>query len=169
MTLKGFLYYQVLTLLVGLFPVTISTFIIYSQRLKKAVNQANQLNDAIQSPKAIPTESLQLPSQNKSESFTTNVDQLLCIKSVENYVEVYSLRDDQLKKTILRNTLKNIQENLLEFDCFEQCHRSYLVNLDKVQHFTGNAQGLSLKFSDDLPLEVPVSRSYVKHIRANLS
>ena len=132
--------------------------------MKKAICEANQLNHSLHPIKEHSSESLQLPSQNKSETYTAKVNELLCIKSVENYIEVYTVKESKLSKTILRNTLKNLQENLLEFDCFEQCHRSYLVNLNKVQHFTGNAQGLSLQFSNEIQLKVPVSRRYVKHI-----
>jgi hypothetical protein len=167
-SLEGFLYYQTWTILVGVFPVTISTFVVYSQRLKTAMKEAGQLNASLHPPAEKTHANLEIPSQNKSETIKINVDQLLSVKSVENYVEVYALINNQLSKTILRNTLKNIQVSMKEYDFIEQCHRSYIVNLEKVSSFKGNAQGLTLSFNNSIPLEIPVSRSYVQHIKDQL-
>lgn len=168
LSLKGFLYYQSWTVLVGIFPVTFSTFIVYNQRLKTAIREAGQLNASLHIPAEKTHKMVEIPSHSKSETLKIDLNQLLSIKSIENYVEVYTLINNQVNRTILRNTLKNIQYSLKAFDCIEQCHRSYLVNLEKVSSFKGNAQGLSLRFSTSIPLEIPVARSYVQHIKDQL-
>ena len=97
-----------------------------------------------------------------------NSQELLAIKAIENYIEVYAYQHGKLNKTVLRNTLKNAEESLIGLKNISKCHRSYLVNLEKVKHFSGNAQGLTLNFGNSLELSVPVSRAYVKTIKESL-
>jgi len=165
---KGFLFYQGVTLAVGFFPVTIGTLISYSKQLKRSVKAAKQLNSQLK-PQVKKQDLLKIPSRNKSENLELPLTDLLLIKSVENYVEVYRLKEEEKQKEVLRNTLSDIEEFLKPYPSVKRCHRSYLVNLDQVSSFSGNAQGLKLKFREADGAEVPVSRKYVKPIKAFLS
>ena len=167
-SLKSFWFYQGLTLSVGIFPVVISTLFVYNMSLKTMVREANQLNLAVNIDKKSDVEIIHIPSHNKSEELSLNSEELLAIKAVENYIEVYANHEGKLNKTVLRNTLKNIEESLTVVKHINKCHRSYLVNLEKVKHFTGNAQGLTLNFGESIELSVPVSRAYVKTIKESL-
>lgn len=168
-SLKSFWFYQGLTLAVGIFPVVISTLFVYNLRLKTMVKEASELNLAVRDEEKTNEETIHIPSQNKSEELNLNSKELLAIKAVENYIEVYANKNGKINKTVLRNTLKNAEESLVTFESINKCHRSYLVNLDKVIHFSGNAQGLTLSFGDSIELSVPVSRAYVKTIKASLN
>ncbi|NNK69400.1 MAG: LytTR family transcriptional regulator [Flavobacteriaceae bacterium] len=48
-----------------------------------------------------------------------------------------------------------------------RCHRSYIINVDHVQHISGNLQGYQLELSGFQDL-VPVSRSYTRRIKTLL-
>lgn len=133
------------------------------------VTEAAQLNEAVDSRPKIDSDQIIIPSQNKSEELNLDVEELLAIKAVENYIEVYAKHNGKLSKTVLRNTLKNAEESLASVNNVSKCHRSYLVNLKKVNHFSGNAQGLTLNFGESVELSVPVSRAYVKAIKENLN
>lgn len=165
---NGFIFYQGMTLMVGLFPVTISTFVIYSNRLKKAVDDAKGLNSALTTKEINSSGLIHIPSQNKSENLEIDINHLLAVKAIENYIEVYVLDKDGLQKSILRNTLKNLDTVFSDFKFIQKCHRSYLVNLNNVKGFSGNAQGLKLGFDDSIDLSVMVSRAYVKEIKLQL-
>ncbi len=165
--LNGFLFYQGMTVLVGLFPVTLSTFIVYNRRLKEAVEIANSLNQSTKNT----TEGgrqIEINSNNKSESFKLSLNQVYAIKSMENYIEVFYDEDGKQRKTI-RNTISKIDTDLKDISSLKRCHRSYIVNLEKVSSFRGNAQGLSLSlvYWDDFI--IPVSRQYVSSIKESLS
>lgn len=166
-TLNDFLLFQGITLLVGLIPVTISTFTVYNKRLSASLKQANELNSTIGKGKESHT-IVNIPSKNKSEELKIDIHSLLAVKAVENYVEVYLQQNNTITKEVLRNSLKDIELSLTHFDFIQKCHRSYLVNLQLVKHFSGNAQGLTLNFDPRLDLKVPVSRSYVKRIKESL-
>jgi len=169
LNLKGFLLYQGITLLVGLFPFTVSTFAIYSNRLKKAIKEADHLNASLSPQHTSVQNYFEIPSQNKSENLSIDINALLAIKAIENYIEIYSLKNGMVSKTIIRNTLKNIEEAFSGFDFIKKCHRSYLVNLQNVEQFSGNAQGLTLDFGKENSIEVLVSRSFVKEIKMYLT
>lgn len=165
LSLNGFLKYQGITLLIGSFPVIISTLIIHQKRLKAALKEAKALNQSISIENTLNDEVLSIPSKNKSEELKLKLNQLLFIKSVENYVEVHIESENGSEKHILRNTLKEVENALEAYPKIKRCHRSYLVNLKKVEAFSGNAQGLSLKLKSTQSEEIPVSRSYVAEIK----
>lgn len=156
--------FQALTLVIGIFPITISTFIIYFTRLKEALRDAQLLNQTIHKEHTSDTQLLNIPSQNKSEQISLILDKLLYIKAIENYVEVQT----DTEKIIVRNTLKSIEQSISAYPQIRRCHRSYLVNLHQVASFSGNAQGLSLQFKTSGVEDIPVSRTYVPEIKANL-
>ena len=162
---RTFLMFQAMTLVIGIFPVTISTLLNYYFRLKQALLSANQLNQSIhhnQPPQ--PTSKIIIPSQNKSENLEVETSSLLFVKAIENYVEIGTAERNYL----IRNTLKNIELTLTAYPQFKKCHRSYLVNLEKIESFSGNAQGLTLKLTAPDKEEIPVSRAYVASIKASL-
>ncbi|MEQ8907731.1 MAG: LytTR family DNA-binding domain-containing protein [Vicingaceae bacterium] len=168
LSLQGFLFYQGVTIAVGLIPVTIGTLLNYHKKLKAAVKEASDLNASIQQ-KAEHHELIEIPSKNKSEELKVELDQLLALKAVENYLEVYLNRTETTKKEIIRNTLSEVEQSLSSYPSLKRCHRSFLVNLDQVESFSGNAQGLSLRLKNSNTLSIPVSRSYVKEIKAVLA
>ena len=169
LSLNGFLFYQGLTLVVGLFPVAISTLMVYNRRLTKMVKEAQDLNNSVVISEVAEIQTIEIPSQNKSEELKFELDELLAVKAVENYVEVYLLQENNISRMVLRNTLKNVAESLSSIPSIQKCHRSYLVNMQKVKAFTGNAQGLTLDFGSSIDVTVPVSRVFVKPIREKLS
>lgn len=166
--LKGFMIYEGITLLVGVFPVIISTLLIFQNRLKKALNKARELNQSVSAKKNTTDEMIHIPSKNKSEDFKIPLNTLLCIRAVENYIEVCFDENKKVKKHILRNTLKEVENVFENHSQIIKCHRSYLVNLEKISSFSGNAQGLKLHLITPNEVEIPVSRSYVEEIKKRL-
>ncbi len=164
---NGFLFYQGVTITIGSIPVTISTLTNYNRKLKNALAEAAVLNVSMSSKTINRHQEIEIPSKNKKENLIISLDNLLAVSAIENYVEIYYL-EGELQKKMVRNTLKNIKEVLSNFNYIQQCHRSYLVNLEKITEFNGNAQGLSLNFGNDVELQIPVSRKFVPEIKKAL-
>jgi len=80
-----------------------------------------------------------------------------------NYVTVYFLEGKNVKKEILRTTMKNIETEFKERKQIIRCHKSYFVNLDKVSNTSENARALHLHLYE-LDFQVPVSRNFSKSI-----
>ena len=67
-------------------------------------------------------------SENKTEILTLHVAEIVFIRSADNYVEITYKRDDNFKKSLIRNTLRNIELQVKEYSNFIRCHRICLVN-----------------------------------------
>lgn len=97
-------------------------------------------------------------SVNNTELMIPESD-FLCIQSMENYCALYYLDKDVVKKMWLRISLSNILKQV-QTQTIKRCHRSYIVNLDKVRNLKDNAQGYKLILSE-MDFDIPVSRSFI--------
>jgi len=165
-TLKGFFYFYRMVLPIALFPVLIFYLLDYIYQLKKNQQFAQNLNQHI-TPKTTVTTTIHFKDENGKADFSLPLDQLFFIKAANNYVEINYLEADKMRKHLLRNSIKNIDQQL-DFPTVKRCHRSYLVNMDKVGKITGNAQGYKIHFPFSAEFVVPVSRSKGKELLAIL-
>ena len=166
LTFKGFFYFYRGVLPIALFPVIIFSFLDYIYQLKQNQQFAQNLNQYI-TPKSTTTTDIHFKDENGKADFSLPLDQLFFIKAANNYVEINYLEADKIKKHLLRNSIKNIDQQL-EYPTIKRCHRSYLVNMDKVGKITGNAQGYKIHFPFAAEFVVPVSRSKGKELLAIL-
>ena len=99
-----------------------------------------------------------LTGDYQHEKVEVNTGNLHLIASANNYIKVYHEKKGSLSYSIIRSTLKKTEEILVDHTNFFKCHRAYIINLDKVIHVEGNAQGYKVKIQghDDL---IPVSRN----------
>jgi len=103
--------------------------------------------------KLIPIEDeiLTIQGDNKLDILKLNKSDLVCITSVQNYVEVFFVQNDQLQSRLIRSSLKKIRE---ELDFVVQVHRSHLINPRHIK-FWKSYNVISLT-----KIEVPVSKKY---------
>jgi DNA-binding LytR/AlgR family response regulator len=64
---------------------------------------------------------------------------------------------------MLRNTLRTMEDELRE-ESVIRCHRSYLVNIEKVKLIRREKDGLSLELDSIPACTVPVSRTYMHDV-----
>jgi len=109
---------------------------------------------------------LNVEGENKNEKVKFAKEELLFIKASDNYVVLHLNKDGKIVKHMLRSSLSKIATQVADEDIF-QVHRSYLVNLENVKTLSGKSPNyvLELKSSKE---EIPVSRTKVKMIRAQL-
>lgn len=107
---------------------------------------------------------IELISDNDGENLRLLVSDLVYIKSADNYVEVGYIDQAVLKKKMLRSTLKNIEQQLVEFNKFTRTHRSSIVNIEYVEKLNKsfNSYWLSL---DNTKETIPVSRQYLLTVK----
>ena len=84
-------------------------------------------------------------------------------RSMDNYCEVYFYKDKTVRKEIIRITLGKLAEQLIGVN-IHRCHRSYLVNFDKILSKEGNAKGFLLRFADVNEYAL-VSRSMIPAVK----
>jgi hypothetical protein len=108
-----------------------------------------------------------LQAENEKDNLTILYTSFLAATSADNYVKVFYQENNKLKTTIIRSTLKRVEENTASFPQFFRCHRTAIVNMCAVQSVNGSAQGYRLQ----LPLlqdEIPVSRNLNQVVKEKL-
>ncbi|MEM7102176.1 MAG: LytTR family DNA-binding domain-containing protein [Bacteroidota bacterium] len=101
-----------------------------------------------------------LSSENGKDKIGIALNQLLYLEAQDNYVAVFHLEGDVIRKNLFRNTLKNMEASFHELPVV-RCHRSYLVNLANIQSIARKGRQLKL-YLTDLPHPISVSRSYLE-------
>lgn len=167
---KAFLYFQFYTLVVGVIPVVVITILqqnlLLAQNLRLANEFSNELN--LKQGKLLLEELICLTSENGKDKIQLNLSDLIYIGSTGNYVQIFYMKDDKLQNILLRNTLKQIEDQLIDSESILKCHRAFLVNKDRIIQVNGNSQGLRLVLKDAND-EIPVSRNFAKSMKHNLN
>lgn len=169
LTLESMAYSLFMTASLGVFPVTLGIIINYYFHLKKNVSEANFIGKNINKSPLHSTgkpkkEKLMITNAEGTEKIPVSASDLIRIEAAQNYVEVVYLEEGEMKRTLLRNTLKAVSDQLKSYPFLVQTHRSHLINLKKVDQIEGNAQGLQLR-SKVLDNAVPVSRSKISRVK----
>ena len=133
----------------------------------QAESRVQSLEAAMNQPKEAlakqPSDSLTL-SGTTSEKIALNINDLLFIETVGNYVKVCHLRNGQVRTDMLRATSKQMEDDLHHYPMIVRCHRAFLVNLAQVEQIISKSGSMQLiiKHSHD---NIPVSRSNVSQIK----
>lgn len=91
-------------------------------------------------------------------------EDLLYLKSADNYVYIYYLNSKkEIVNYLLRNTLKNIEENISNINLI-RCHRFYMVNSRNVKLLRKAKDGLLLELDTEAQCEIPVSKTYLSAV-----
>lgn len=165
---RGFLFFQLYTLGVGFFPIIFYMMIKYTHLLRSNIQTANDLSGSIskaQTPNCQSQDNkLRIHSELKKDDLEIDGRDLVYAETADNYVAVYHLVDNSLQKSMVRSTLGRLETDVEGLPRLVRCHRAFLVNLDFLESFRGNAQGLQLrlKFGQN---EIPVSRNMVSKIK----
>lgn len=158
---EGFLWFQGVTLLVSVFPVAFIVIIKQNRLMRKNREEAGRLSGRLRRYKkmeSVDRMKVSLTGENFDDLIVLPAADILYLQSADNYIEVCFVDNGDIKKKLLRNTLKAARGQLKNFTSFYRCHRSWIVNLDRVVAVNGNAQGYRLVL-DKTDIQVPVSRS----------
>jgi hypothetical protein len=153
---KGYAIFNMVgyTFILGIFPtvgVVISNYI-YHLKQYSTPPQPTLASEQTQSLE------LTLVSENEKDTLRVSTLNLLYIESSDNYSTVVFLKDEQVTKELIRSSLTRL-EGQIQVKSIVRCHRSFIVNLDKVVKVSGNAQGFKLHLSGT-DFIVSVARKY---------
>lgn len=95
--------------------------------------------------------------------FSVNKDSLLYIEATENYVNIYYLNKGKVSKYLLRDTMKKMEE-IFAGTAVIRCHRSYMINSEKVKVIRKEKEGLVLELDNQAVRDIPVTRTYVENV-----
>ena len=168
--LNHFLFVIFYTLKVGIVPSAVLVVVAHNYRLRQNLAQARSMSQAVhqqhEKQAQVPTGNITMQLE-EVDPISVQVENLLYIAAADNYVELYTLQQDRLQKSLHRGSLKLAEQALEGYGpLFFRCHRSFIVNMSQVTEVQGNSQGYRLL----LPFEqqVPVSRSSAEALKERL-
>jgi hypothetical protein len=154
------------TSLVLLLPYSIS-ILFFSWKEKNRLLQAQQDDDG-----AVPTHKKSLIGfqDEKGElKISIMLENLVLIESAENYATIHYINKDKLNTFLIRNSLKWIEDNLTKDTSLVRCHRSYIINLDKVRVFKKTKNGIFMELEAPDTPDIPVSKTYYNKVMEKFS
>jgi len=95
--------------------------------------------------------------------FSIKTENLLYLESADNYVNIYYLDKEKVSRFILRNTIKRLEDDFKGTEVI-RCHRSYMVNFEKVKILRKDKDELKLELDVVNAIDLPVSKTYVKSV-----
>jgi len=152
------------TSLVLLLPYSV-LWLYFSWKDKK--DQIDRLAD-IQSFSANPRNMIPFYDEKGILKFSIKKENLLYLEAAENYVNICYLNKGNVSKYLLRDTLKKMEESFSGTEII-RCHRSYIVNFDKVKVIRKDKDGLKLELDNPSAIDLPVSKTYVNAVMQTFS
>lgn len=96
-------------------------------------------------------------------------DSLLYIESADNYATIHYLNKEKIAHFLIRNSLKWMDENISKDGPLVRCHRSYMVNLDKVKVMRKTKDGIILELDALNTPDIPVSKTFYDKVMQKFS
>lgn len=102
-----------------------------------------------------------IKSDKSKEEIELLLSQFLCVEAKGNYSKIFYLKNNKLNDKMMLISLKSIEEQLEKYEKIIRCHKSFIVNKNKISHISGNSQRYKINFKE-LRFTIPVSRSFSK-------
>ncbi len=151
------------TFTLAIIPSTFMILLDHNRKLKKYVDEVQQLNIPVNPPQPKTISNINIQTDAANEQLTIKPDLFLYAEADGNYVIVFHHNNSHIEKKMYRTTLTKL-DTQIPLEHIIKCHRSFIVNLDKVNDVKGNAQGFKLSL-DASPAQVPVSRKFVPLVK----
>lgn len=104
---------------------------------------------------------IEIQGSGNYESLRLLLNDLICIQSSDNYVEVTYKESGELKKQLIRNKLADVESSRPELI---RTHRSFLINPYHFKQWRTGNRKVNVVLSSDI--EVPVSKTYQPAVEA---
>ena len=159
---RSFFEFLGITVAVGIFPVMIMVFLVERNLSSKNTIKADEYSKLLSKEKKEQNEQMNIQSETtKSMNMNLSVQNFVFATSDNNYSTIFYEKDGRLEKELLRLSFKNLENQVSQFEQIIRCHKSYIVNRDRIVDIRGNARSLmlSVELFDDM---IPVSRSFPK-------
>ena len=109
------------------------------------------------------------PDEKGEIKISIVLENLLFVDSADNYATIHYLNKLKTSHFLIRNSLKWMEENLTKDSPLVRCHRSYIVNLDKVKVLRKTKDGIYLELDAINAPDIPVSKTYYERVMNKFS
>lgn len=99
---------------------------------------------------------------------SVKLDHLLYIEAADNYVNIFYLNNERVTRFMLRNSLKNLEEQLKDTEVV-RCHRRFMVNCSKVRVIRREKEGVVLELDSLDTIDLPVTKTFLENVTRNFT
>ena len=168
----NFIIFIGITFSLGIFPVTISVFLIYFLKLRKHTQEAYQYSAGIKESslhkRGNSSNLLSLKDEHGEILGEWKIEDILRMESAQNYIEIfYFTNENKVKRDLIRMTMKEVEQQSDSVNSLFRTHRSHIVNTEYIQKVKGNAQGLQISLRGSKEF-VPVARSRISAFKKTM-
>ncbi len=149
-----------ITALVVIIPYIILTLFFSWQDKTRKLESLRQLSEEVSEKSA---KLLPFYDEKGVMRFSMIPADIIYLEAADNYVTIYYLNKQKTSHYLLRNSLKNLEEYLSAY-AFVRCHRSFIVNFDKVKLIRKEKDGLKIEIDAPDELIMPVSKTYTESV-----
>ncbi len=184
-SLDGFWMMALSVTVISVFIYIFLLYIQFNHKLKLQLDDALAINDLLAArldrqseqeeatPELVPSvhadPNIVLESATEGTSLRVSPSDIVYAESMSNYADICYMRDGQLCHHQLRTTMRQLRDQLADYDMLVSCHRAYIVNLNFVS-------SISMRSGSDyyqLQLfgqekQIPVSRANTGEIKERL-
>ncbi|MCK5741597.1 MAG: LytTR family transcriptional regulator [Chlorobi bacterium] len=150
--------------LYGCLSVSVLIVINRDRLLRDNLKTATELNEKIQIRNEFGTNMVFFASEYMKDKLAIAADSILLIRSANNYIEVFWKEGDTVNNKMLRSSLSKTCDLLIDYKNLFKCHRSYIINVERIVKIEGNYQGYKVNLSD-IDFSIPVSQSYKSRLQ----
>ena len=149
------------TILILLIPYVITyIYFIWQERVKELKTIRKRLEE---DENILQKAYIQIFDEKSKMQLSVRREHLLVIESADNYVCVWYMNGEAIRKVMVRTTLKQVAEQLQESNIL-RCHRSYIINLDCVRVLRREKEGIFVEFGIEGLPDIPISKTYAENI-----
>ncbi len=153
-------YILVKVLIISAIPISILIPYNRNRLLRMHLQSALELNRYLKEKANPVPKIIHLRSDYEKDDLSVNVNDLLYIRSANNYIEVFWQGREGTHSRMVRCTLKNAEEASIDYPFIFRCHRAFIVNIYQIKRLEGNSQGYVLYVGDE-EHSISVSRKYI--------
>ncbi len=153
-------YILIKALILSAIPTSILIPYNRNRLLRNHLQSALELNKYLQKKANPETKIIHLKSDYEKDDLSIDVNELLFIRSANNYIEVFWEDRKGVHSHMVRCTLNNAEEASKDYPFIFRCHRAYIVNINKINRLEGNSQGYMLYVGEN-DYTIAVSRKYI--------
>ncbi|MGP1447434.1 MAG: LytTR family DNA-binding domain-containing protein [Candidatus Limimorpha sp.] len=150
------------------FVVTDLIFLVRDARkMLRLTNTSAVASDGDTVPKDV--DIINIMDNNGHLKLSLRLDNLYFIKAEDNYIKVYYTNKGVLSNYMLRCRLQSIEDTLKENGPLMRCHRSYIVNIQKVKVLKNETDGFFIDLDREGIDSIPVSKTYADKVVRRIS
>lgn len=160
-----YLYVLLMVFSVGILPYSLITIFLHNLLLRRNLQQASDMNRY--------TGTTELEQQANQFLYTPKLMEKIRLEdfyyaeSRGNDLLLLGVYEGQVFQYTIRSTLNQFEEDNKQYTSLFRCHRSFLINMGKIQKIEGNASGFQVLLYSEIP-PVVVSRTRTKEFKSLL-